>query len=124
MAHSGSHFVPQLATAAVELHRAADLAALRSEDNPFSPWAALASQLRLVASGLSALVHPPESSPGVLAEGEGDLGGCLSAASAALEEISPADAPEDLAFWVGHIDDLNALIADLGLAGDERGRRS
>ena len=124
MSHPRRHLVPQFAAAAVELRRAADLAELRSEDNPFSHWAALAGQLRLVAAGLSPLGHPPASSPAGPAKGDGDLGGCLSAASAALDGISPTDAPEDLAFWIGHIDDLNALVADLGLAGDERGSRS
>ncbi|GAB3881481.1 hypothetical protein [Terrabacter terrigena] len=124
MTHSRSPFVPQLEAAAAELHRAADLAALRSDDNPFSHWAALAGQLRLVAAGLSNRGQPLESSVGGPAPGEGDLAAHLSAASAALEGISSADAPADLAFWVGHIDDLNALIADLGLAGDEYRSRS
>ena len=51
----------RLEVAATELHRAAAHADLAGDGDPFSPWTALAGQIRLVAAGIAIVPEPPHS---------------------------------------------------------------
>ena len=99
-----------LDAAAAELHSAADLADARAEGDPFSPWFALARQLRLVAAGIEPA--PETTAPSRLSP--------AAHTAAALERVNELDSgsePEDLAFWRRHMEHLHKRATQLGAPG-------
>ncbi|WP_347351223.1 hypothetical protein [Intrasporangium sp.] len=102
--------------AAAELHAAAVLADTRAHRDPFSPWTALAAQLRLVAAGL----HP---APATLAPRRDTIAGHVAAALERLDTPGPEPAEEDAGLWRGHLTHLREQAVRLdAAAGQPRGR--
>ena len=95
--------VQSLHTAA---RRADDLAA----GDVFSSWAALADQIRLVASGLNPAATPGEPRPWP------SVRECLTAALEALDRVGPPDGPDDLRLWQWHLREVRDLAERLGIS--------
>lgn len=106
----------QLEHAAAQLRCAAALAEQRALGDPLLPWSAMAGTTRLLAAGLDPM---PAARPLEVR----DLHQHLQAAVAALDAVPADDAPSDLAFWRGHIIDLeaNALALESSTTGAKGG---
>ena len=89
------------------LHTAARHADELAAGDVFSSWAAMADQIRLVASGLD-----PVASPG---EGRAwpSVRECLTAALEALDRVGPPDGPDDLRLWHWHLREVADLAERL-----------
>ncbi len=98
---------PHLDAAAAELRGAADLADARADRDPFSPWAALAGQLRLVAAGL-------DPAPATVATTRLTPASHTAAALVQLDRLHEPSEPEDVDFWRRQVEDLHERAVDLG----------
>ena len=87
------------------LHTAASRADELAAGDVFSSWAALADQIRLVASGVDPAATPGERRPWPSVR-EG-----LTAALQALDRVGPPDGPDDLRLWQWHLREV-ADLAD------------
>ena len=90
------------------LHTAARHADDLAADDVFSSWAAMADQIRLVASGLDPAAIPGEPRPWP------SVPECLTAALEALDRVGPPDGPDDLRLWQWHLREVSDLAARLG----------
>ena len=99
----------RIALAAAELVQAAILADQYSAGEPYSPWTALAGQIRLIAAQLTAApAHPPNR--------QRRVGEHVAVARSALSTVAPqstAAVRTDLDDWLEDLDDLSQLIAAL-----------
>ena len=89
------------------LHTAARHADDLAADDVFSSWAAMADQIRLVASGLNPAATPGEPRPWP------SVRECLTAALEALDRVGPPDGPDDLRLWQWHLREVADLAARL-----------
>ena len=90
------------------LHTAARRADELAAGDVFSSWAAMADQIRLVASGLDPAATPGEPRPWP------SVRECLTAALEALDRVGPPDGPDDLRLWEWHLREVADLAERLG----------
>ena len=95
-----------LDAAAAELYAAAGLADARAGGDPFSPWFALAGQLRLVAAGL-------EPAPATTAPSRLSPAAHTAAALERVAELDSGSRPEDLGSWRRHVEHLHNRATQL-----------
>jgi hypothetical protein len=100
-----------LGAAAAELRSAASLADARAAGDLFSPWFALAGQLRLVAAGLDPTSET--SAPSRLT-----LAAHTAAALDHLDKFGPRSAQEDLESWRRHAQRLHIRATQLSQPTD------
>ena len=96
-----------IAHAVQSLHTAARRADELGAGDVFSSWAAMADQIRLVASGLDPAAIPGEPRPWP------SVPECLTAALEALDRVGPPDGPDDLRLWEWHLREVRDLAARL-----------
>ena len=89
------------------LHTAARRADELAAGDVFSSWAAMADQIRLVASGLDPAATPGEPRPWP------SVRECLTAALEALDRVGPPDGPDDLRLWQWHLREVRDLAERL-----------
>lgn len=92
--------------AAAELHAAAVIADGHSVGDPFSPWTALAAQLRLVAAGL-------DPTPVTRPQHRDLATRHVTAALDLLDSVLRSAGFMDLAFWHRHVEHLHTETARL-----------
>ena len=93
-----------LGQAAAHLHAAADLADLRSDGDPFSPWQSFAGQVRLVAACATAEPGAVPWVPGATIDAH------LYAALSLLDNTPLHDGPPDLPITAWRVADLRVLL--------------
>ena len=96
-----------LVQAAAHLLAAADLADLRSDGDPFSPWQSFAGQVRLVAA---CATTEPGAVPRVP---EATIDAHLHAALSLLDNTPLHDGPPDLPITAWRVADLRVLLRAL-----------
>ena len=93
-----------LGQAAAHLHAAADLAELRSDGDPLSPWQSFAGQVRLVAACATSVPGAITRMPGSTIDGH------LHAALSLLDNTPLPDGPPDLPITAWRVADLLVLL--------------
>ena len=96
-----------LSQAAAHLRAAADLADLRSDGDPFSPWQSFAGQVRLVAACATPAPRAITRMPGATIDAH------LHAALSLLDNTPLHDGPPDLPITAWRVADLRVLLRAL-----------